>query len=288
MKQVAIIGAGAVGSIILHLIKDNKQFNIDIFATEHRDVIIEKDNILMPTGYKTKVLSEANKQYDIILITTKAFMNDTIMPSINSMTHENTNIIICQNGYSQNERFNHPNVFHAAVYISGQKKPDKVVYFRDNKLVLPINEQTKVIQSLFSNTQLDITLAIDYFTQIWYKLLVNLGINSMTALTKNTVQIQKVPEIKQLMIKVLQEGIMVANAEQQHFNEKTIEQILNIYAGYPDHMGTSMYYDTLNQSPTEYEFIQGYIYDRARYHQLTTPTLDIVFALLKGYQYNRN
>lgn len=288
MKQVAIIGAGAVGSIILHLIKDNKQFNIDIFATEHRDVIIEKDNILMPTGYKTKVLSEANKQYDIILITTKAFMNDTIMPSINSMTHENTNIIICQNGYSQNERFNHPNVFHAAVYISGQKKPDKVVYFRDNKLVLPINEQTKVIQSLFSNTQLDITLAIDYFTQIWYKLLVNLGINSMTALTKNTVQIQKVPEIKQLMIKVLQEGIMVANAEQQHFNEKTIEQILNIYAGYPDHMGTSMYYDTLNQSPTEYEFIQGYIYDRARYHQLTTPTLDIVYALLKGYQYNRN
>lgn len=53
-------------------------------------------------------------------------------------------------------------------------------------------------------------------------------------------------------------------------------------------MGTSMYYDTLNQTLTEYEFIQGYIYESARKHQLTTPTLDIVYTLLKGYQFNRN
>ncbi|MGV2874293.1 oxidoreductase [Macrococcus capreoli] len=286
MIDIAIIGAGAVGSIILHLIKDS-HFQIDIFATEIRDINIEKDGVILPTGFTTKTLTKANKQYDIIFITTKAFMIDRIMPNIESMIHEDTKIIICQNGYSQNERFQHSIVFHAAVYISGQKMQDKVIYFRDNKLVLPINPHTQTIQNAFKDTQLNIILAEDYLSQIWFKLLVNLGINSMTALTQNTAQIQKVPEIQQLIIQLLKEGVMVANAESQHFNDTTIDQILSIYAGYPDHMGTSMYYDMLNQSPTEYEFIQGYIYERARYHHLATPTLDIIYAILKGYQFSR-
>ena len=55
-----------------------------------------------------------------------------------------------------------------------------------------------------------------------------------------------------------------------------------IYKGYPDEMGTSMYYDVMNQQPLEVEAIQGYIYERARYHQLETPYLDSVYIFLKS------
>ncbi|WP_414049527.1 oxidoreductase [Macrococcus animalis] len=288
MQNIAIIGAGAVGSILLYLIRNDKQLNIDIFATEERDVIIEKDEELLHTGFTTKLLGSTNKQYDIIFITTKAYTLDSIISVIESLTHEDTNIIICQNGYSQSECFNHPKVFHAVVYISGRKTENKVIYFRDNKLVLPINKQTIAIKNKLLNTHLDLTLADDYLTQIWFKLLVNLGINSMTALTKNTAQILKVHEVQHQLRMLLQEGIMVANHEQLNFSDETINQIINIYAGYPDHMGTSMYYDVNNNNLTEYAFIQGYIYERARYHQLNTPTLDLVYALLKGYQYKRS
>ena len=146
---------------------------------------------------------------------------------------------------------------------------------------------TKKLQSIFLNTDLDISISDDYLQQIWFKLLVNLGINSMTALTKNTAQILKVVEVNQALIQLLKEGITVANKDGLSFNDDTIDEIISIYKGYPDHMGTSMYYDVLENALTEYEFIQGYIYERARHHQLSTPTLDIVYALLKGYQYNR-
>lgn len=287
MKNIAIIGTGAVGSIILHLISNDKSLNIDIFATKNRGINLQIDKKKISLPYNTQMLIASSKKYDVIFITTKAYTLKDIIPYIDNITHPETIIIICQNGYSQTERITHPNTFHAVVYISGQKKDDIVIYFRDNRLVLPNNVHTKKLQSIFLNTDLDISISDDYLQQIWFKLLVNLGINSMTALTKNTAQILKVVEVNQALIQLLKEGITVANKDGLSFNDDTIDEIISIYKGYPDHMGTSMYYDVLENALTEYEFIQGYIYERARHHQLSTPTLDIVYALLKGYQYNR-
>nr|WP_165983266.1 oxidoreductase [Macrococcus goetzii] len=287
MKNIAIIGAGAVGSILLHLISNDKSLNIDIFATNNRDINLQIDNKKISLPYKTQMLKESSKNYDVIFVTTKAYTLKDIVPYIDNITHPETTIIICQNGYSQTERITHPNTFHAVVYISGQKIDDIVIYFRDNQLVLPNNAHTKRLQSIFLNTDLDITISDNYLQQIWFKMLVNLGINSMTALTKNTAQVLKVEEVNQVLNQLLKEGITVANKDGLSFNDDTIDEILNIYNGYPDYMGTSMYYDVQENALTEFEFIQGYIYTRARHHQLNTPILDIVYALLKGYQYNR-
>lgn len=287
LKSIAIIGVGAVGSIILHLIKDAPEFNIDIFATTERKVIITKENIEMDTGYTTKQLNQAKTQYDIIFICTKAYSLEKIVQQVESLTHKDTIIIICQNGYSQSSLFYHEKVYHAVVYISGQKNNNIVTYYRDYTLVLPINSNTRYLQDIFMQTHLDIQLKEDYLSQIWYKLLVNLGINSTTALTKNTAKIINVPEISKLIKTLLDEGIRVARTDGIYFNDDVIQQIYNIYKGYPSQMGTSMYYDTLNNQSLEYEFIQGFIYKKAKLNQIETPTLDIVYTLLHGYQYGR-
>ena len=53
---------------------------------------------------------------------------------------------------------------------------------------------------------------------------------------------------------------------------------MTIYQGYPDEMGTSMYYDIVHQQPLEVEAIQGFIYRRAREHNLDTPYLDTIYS----------
>lgn len=120
--------------------------------------------------------------------------------------------------------------------------------------------------------------------KIWYKLLVNLGINSITALGRNTAQILKINEVNNLCRKLLTEGIQVAKAEGIHFSNTIVEDIMNIYAGYPNQMGTSMYYDVIANQPLEVEAIQGFIYRQARKHQLNTPHLDTIYALLLSHQ----
>ncbi len=53
---------------------------------------------------------------------------------------------------------------------------------------------------------------------------------------------------------------------------------MTIYQGYPDEMGTSMYYDIVHQQPLEVEAIQGFIYRRAREHNLDTHILILFIA----------
>lgn len=76
----------------------------------------------------------------------------------------------------------------------------------------------------------------------------------------------------------------MAKAEGVHFSDTIVEDIMNIYAGYPDHMGTSMYYDVIANQPLEVEAIQGFIYRQARKYQLNTPHLDTIYALLLSHQ----
>ncbi len=61
MKNIAIIGAGAVGSIILHLISNDKSLNIDIFATKNRGIHLQIDNKKISLPYNTQMLIESSK-----------------------------------------------------------------------------------------------------------------------------------------------------------------------------------------------------------------------------------
>ena len=75
--------------------------------------------------------------------------------------------------------------------------------------------------------------------------------------------------MKEICRSILNDGLQVAQSEGIHFPDQTLDDIMKIYQGYPDEMGTSMYYDVLNQQPLEVEAIQGYIYQRLDFINLT-------------------
>ena len=68
------------------------------------------------------------------------------------------------------------------------------------------------------------------------------------------------------------------------FPHTIVDDIMQIYAGYPDYMGTSMYYDIINHQPLEIEAIQGFIFRQAKSHNVNTPHLDTIYALLRSHQ----
>ena len=280
--KISIIGAGAVGSIIASFI--SPQLDVIVYGRTPRPLKINKDGILNELRISVVPLNEKTVQKsDIIFVTTKAIHLNQIMPYVEQMIHDDTIIIICQNGYSQTARFKHEKTYHAVVYISGQKINDTVIHFQDNTLILPINEETMKLKTVFQSTALNIELSKEYQAKLWMKLLVNLGINSVTALTLNTAQVLNDEDMLSFTKALLQEGFNVAQSEGILLNT-TIDEIINIYLTYDAKMGTSMYYDRINLQPTEYEFIQGYIQYIAKKNNVTTPYIDTVTLLLKGYQ----
>ncbi|MGW8038041.1 oxidoreductase [Staphylococcus xylosus] len=286
MSNFAIIGPGAVGTTIAYDLQRN-QPNLKLLG--RRDQTLDffvNGNSTEAHQLTVTALSDCDKKFDVIFIAVKIHQLSKVLTELDHLLHKDTTIILAQNGHGQLSKFKHPFVYQAVVYISGQKENDKVTHFRDHKLILKNTPQTEALRKELENTPLDIHLTDDIEKAIWYKLLVNLAINSVTALSRSTASVLTIPGINNLCENLLREGIEIAKFENVIFGEEIVTEIMTIYEGYPNAMGTSMYYDILDNKPLEIEGIQGFLYNKARLHDLQTPTLDTIYPLLLAQQKN--
>ncbi|GIO22133.1 oxidoreductase [Oceanobacillus sp. J11TS1] len=279
MYKFGVIGPGAVGSIIGESLQKSG-YPVTLLGRKAGEVRIERVGTPEVVILPVEQISEEESVFDYLFITVKGTQLEGIMPYLEKLKHADTVCVLCQNGYGQLEKFQIPHAYQAVVYISGQKKDQVVTHFRDRTLILPENEVTKTLKEAIAESDLDMQLRADYRYEVWYKLMVNLAINSVTALSGNTAFILREEKVRRLCENLIREGIKIAAAEGVHFEEKTITAIMNIYAGYPPYMGTSMYYDRMNGQAMEIAYIQGYLYEKSREHDLHTPCLDTVYSLL--------
>ncbi|MFS0749972.1 oxidoreductase [Oceanobacillus sp. 1P07AA] len=279
MKTLGVIGPGAVGSVIAETLLQ-KGHDVHLLGRNAGEVRIKREGQLSEATLFVEELSSFQSVLDYVFIAVKGTQLSAILPFVEKISHENTVTIICQNGYGQLERINMPHTYQAVVYISGQKKDQTITHFRDRKLILPENEDTIALHQLVKESDLDIQISLNYLDDMWFKLIVNLGINSVTALSRNTARILTDKKVRNLCEALIEEGITIARAEGIHFEKSTKQAIMDIYDGYPLDMGTSMYYDLLNGNPIEIDYIQGFLYRKSQQHGLDTPHVDTVYSLL--------
>ena len=279
MKKIGIIGPGAVGSCI----------TVQLLATEHKVYLIGRRNEHITyqdasnnVNIELNVVkaSDITEPLDIIFIAVKIPHLEGLYEQINHLSQDTTIVILAQNGYGQHLKLPFPHIYQAVTYISGQKTAQHVIHFRDEILHLQQDDNTISLKKLLASSGLSLVLHKNIEVEIWYKLLVNLAINTVTALGIQPASILKQPHIKSLCISLLNEGYMIAKHSGINLSDNVIEEIMTIYQGYPDDMGTSMYYDVLSNTPLEIDGIQGFLYRQARKYKLTTPHLDTIYALL--------
>ncbi|MDK3610580.1 oxidoreductase [Staphylococcus pseudintermedius] len=281
MTRIAVIGPGAVGTSIAVALSD--EYEVTLVGRRAQTLTFEDYVDQTTRTLSVNALQEATEPFDLIFIAVKTHQLANVIAKLPELTHDKTTLILAQNGYGMLEQLKDYRSYQAVVYISGQKKDSHVTHFRDYKLHLQSDAVTEQLAQAFSATKLELVLEPYIQQAIWYKLIVNLGINTVTALGRDTARVLKDERMAELCHQLLIEGEQVARAEGIHFDTDFVTSIMNIYAGYPDEMGTSMYYDTMNQHPLEVEAIQGYIYRRAKAHQLDTPHLETIYTLL-AYQ----
>ncbi|WP_462420552.1 ketopantoate reductase C-terminal domain-containing protein [Salinicoccus sp. Marseille-QA3877] len=285
--KIACIGIGAVGSIIARELK-SMDLDITLFSRTERNgfTILENNEYIDYDYFIQSIDNHDETKFDIIFISTKATALRSLVSTISEISHDDTDIILCENGMGYDSWFK--NSIPAVVYISGQKKHDYIEHFRDSRLIIE-NKKYRHLDELIEQLESDqdVELEIiknDKFEKLRYeKLLINLGVNTMTALSQNTAQIFKDADVVDLTKQLLKEGQKIINQESDIITDDFIDESVKLFQSYPDHMGTSMYYDVMDQKETEYEFIQKYFHDNKG--DLSTPVLDVIYTLLKGYSY---
>lgn len=287
MTKFAVIGPGAVGSTIAF---ELQQYFQDVLLLGRQDSTLSyyPGNNLPMHQLNVHALNQTTEKVDVLFVAVKTYQLDSIIEDIKRITYHDTIIILAQNGRANTETLKLPNVYQAVVYISGQKDSNTVTHFRDERLHLQDNAQTRKLAKQLADTNLELKLEHQIEDTIWYKLLVNLGINTITALTQSTAKVLNDNQINHLCRQLINEGVQVANAEGIKLPQDIVAQIMSIYGGYPDEMGTSMYYDLIANRPLEVEAIQGYIYRTGQKHNLSIPTIATTYTLLRGYLLNRS
>lgn len=279
---IAVIGPGAVGTTIAAELKAVLP-DTQLIGRHNKTMTYFPENTSQAQNVDVVSYDHTHHLFDVIIIAVKTHQLQNVIKQLPTIAHKDSLIILAQNGYGQSQHIPYQHVYQAVVYISGQKRNDKITHFRDYRLHLQDSSDTPELKQQLSSSKIELILESDIQNKIWYKLLVNLGINSITAIGHQPAKILQSAHMKEICRSILNDGLQVAQSEGIHFPDQTIDDIMKIYQGYPDEMGTSMYYDVLNQQPLEVEAIQGYIYQKARFHKLNTPYLDTVYTFLKAY-----
>jgi 2-dehydropantoate 2-reductase len=145
------------------------------------------------------------------------------------------------------------------------------------------------VAKMFNDAGLQTRLIDDMLSVIWDKVLVNLGINALTALTglKNG-QLLEVPELKRLMCFAVEEGVRVAEIE-------------GIDLGPTDHVShvfevakatgtnrSSMLQDVDRGRKTEIDALNGSVMRLGKKLGVETPVNQVLTALVKGLEHGAN
>lgn len=277
-----VIGPGAVGTTIAYeLMQSFDLAHVHLFGRQEGSVSYQQRDTHDTAVLHYTPITHFEGHLDVLFIAVKTPQLDQVILQMEHVIDDETIIILAQNGHGQIDKIEHPHVYQAVVYISGQKQDSKVIHYRDRILQLQQDDTTEWLKEELQTTNLELQLKEDIEEYIWYKLLVNLGINSITAVSRHPVAILKSPEARNLCRNLLEEGQRIAAAHEVNLPETIVEDIMKIYTGYPEDMGTSMYYDILAGRPLEVDAIQGYIYQTGQSHGLYTPYLETIFSILK-------
>lgn len=298
--KIAVLGAGAMGCLYGGLLatNDNEVWLIDIWK-QHVDEI-NKGGLIIKDGDKKRVIKNVKATtnpnkigvVDLILIFVKSTITDKALRSAKSIIGENTLVLTLQNGLGNIEKIQSvigENNIIAGTTAHGSTLIEPGKIYHAGKGLTIIGEidgssmrRTQSIKELFTLCEIKTVTTNNVLGVIWDKLLVNLGINAITALTElKNGQLLDFEEAEELLENAVNEGIRVSKAKKiTLINENPVKHTKKVCRLTANNK-SSMLQDIINKRKTEIEMINGAIVREGKKYDIPTPVNLALTNLIK-------
>lgn len=298
--KIAVLGAGAMGCLYGGLLatNDNEVWLIDIWK-QHVDEI-NKGGLIIKDGDKKRVIKNVKATtnpnkigvVDLILIFVKSTITDKALRSAKSIIGENTLVLTLQNGLGNIEKIQSvigENNIIAGTTAHGSTLIEPGKIYHAGKGLTIIGEidgssmrRTQSIKELFTLCEIKTVITNNVLGVIWDKLLVNLGINAITALTElKNGQLLDFEEAEELLENAVNEGIRVSKAKKiTLINENPVKHTKKVCRLTANNK-SSMLQDIINKRKTEIEMINGAIVREGKKYDIPTPVNLALTNLIK-------
>ena len=302
--KIAIIGAGAMGCLYgakLSSVHDNEVFLIDVWK-DHIDAINERGLMMEENGQfvqydRVKGVMDANQAgpCDLAIVFVKSTLTSMAVKSNKAVFGPETVALTLQNGLGNidliRDEIGDTNVIagttaHGATML----EPGKMRHAGSGKTIIgeldgKRSERIKKIASILEKAGLLTDISDNVLGLVWDKLMVNVGINALTGITKlHNGELLDHSEIEALLEAAVTEAHAVAEAK-------------GIRLGFQDPVGhtkevcvataankSSMLQDILNHKQTEIDMINGAIVREGAQAGIETPVNFVLTSLIKFMQ----
>ncbi len=300
--RVAVIGMGAIGSLITYSLNLSKLKPYLVFRSRDLAKKYSETGIEIKVGNKISKLDgyfigyeELPKELDISFICVKSYdfseaMNKLIRYSRSKL------VITCQNGLGS---FELASKLISKGYVAALVL-NVGVYRLKNNLFEYVGGSTSYIGSsigTYSRVKDILLKVVDILGKVfkvevvpnitpyrWYKLLINAGINPITALLRapNSIILSN-DYAKELAINAVKEGINICNVLNIKLPKDPISGMLEVAKATANNY-SSMLQDLMRGRRTEIDYINGKIIAYGRMLGVPTPVNEVLYNLVKALE----
>jgi len=296
--KIGIVGPGAMGLLFGSLLAKAKE---EVHVLDHdakRASYIKKEGVKISgiNNYKTHVdiTSDPKKigPCDLVVVCVKSYDTEDALKGAKELIGDTTQVLTLQNGVGNiqvlDETVGEGHVIGgitnqgATVLDWGQVryagKGETVIGKKDRKVLGPVREISRILNKAGFMTK----VSKDINSLIWSKLIVNVGINALTAITRlNNGRLLDYEETRSIMKQAVSEAIKVAKRKRiKLIYDDPIQKVESVCKHTAKNV-SSMLQDVLNKKKTEIDFINGAIVRQAKNLGIATPVNEMLTSLVK-------
>jgi 2-dehydropantoate 2-reductase len=302
IKNVAILGAGAMGASYASMFFDASAFSTSLVAQEPRYGRLKTDGLVVNRKrYSIPVVhpDEAVPPADLIIVALKCHNLPEAVHDLKNLVGDETIIISVMNGLDSEEYlgsvYGMDKVLYAiAVGIDALREGNSVIYTTPGKIIFGeadnshVSEKVLRVQAAFDRAGLKYETPPDMIRMLWWKLMINVGINQASAVMRAPYGVfQSSPEARAMVETLMREVIFIAERVGVNLVEGDLDNWNAVLKTLSPKGKTSMLQDIEAGRKTEVEVFAGKVVELGRKHGIPTPvnrTLLSIIHVLEQYQ----
>jgi len=296
IKKVAILGAGAMGSFFAAKFFEADGFSVSLVAGRERYDRLKKHGLVVNgKEYFIPVThpDEPTPPADLIIVALKHHHLADAVKDLKNLVGEQTTILSVMNGLDSEEIIGsiygmEKMLYTISVAIDAVREGNQVTYtnpgkhYFGEKINKDISPRVRHVQESFDRTGIDWETPIDMVRMLWWKFMVNVGMNQTSAAMQAPYGVfQASPFARELMETGMQEVVVLAKAGGIDLTEKDIDDWYGLINTLSPQGKTSMLQDVEAGRKTEIEIFAGKVVELGKTHGIPTPVNETLFRIVR-------
>jgi 2-dehydropantoate 2-reductase len=296
INSVVVLGAGAMGASYASRLYEMDRTCISFVASGERYQQLTNDGLVVNNKhYMIPVIAAEDHTHlaDLVIVALKQPYLQRALRDLNNLVGDNTIFLSVMNGLDSEpvigSVFGGEKILLAtAVGIDAQRRGNVINYSKGGTIYFgeadntSLTERVKAVQKFFDRTGIAYKTPVDMLHVMWWKFMINVGINQASAVLSAPYGIfQTSLHAQQIMESAMREVISVAAPEGINLTEEDIQKWYTFMNSLDPDGKTSMLQDIEAGRITEVDIFAGKVIDLGRNYRIPTPVNEFLFHAIK-------